>query len=263
MDSDGTVMDTMTIKHERCFGPCFIEVFNIKDNVEDVLNVWNDLNLYTLTRGINRFQGLDKIIEYVKKYGYSFNGYDEFHNWVISTKEFSVKSIEETMKNAVDLTTFNLALIWSKRVNEEIVKLPRSNYFDGVKEILNEAYESCDLVGVSSANPQAVNEEWTSLGLIGYFKFVGCQDKGNKTSIIEQTLVNGYDKNLTVMLGDAVGDLKAAENNGVWFFPIVPKHEVESWKRFREEGLPNLLNGKFDKAYQEILINDFYKTLEN
>lgn len=262
MDSDGTVMDTMTIKHVRCFGPCFLTAFNINTNKEEILKTWNDDNLYTKTRGINRFQGLDKILEYVKQFGYTFDGYDEFHGWVTTTKEYSVNSINKALETCKDPTTFNLALYWSKIVNEEITKLPPASPFEGVEETIKEAKLDCDLVGVSSANAQAVKEEWTRLGFYDDFKEVACQDKGTKSIIIRDTLANGYDKKNTVMLGDAIGDELAAKENGVWFFPIIPGDEVASWKKFRNVGLKRMVEGSFDEAYQQELIDEFYHALE-
>ena len=31
VDSDGCAMDTMDIKHFRCFGPCLVEEWNLND----------------------------------------------------------------------------------------------------------------------------------------------------------------------------------------------------------------------------------------
>jgi len=263
MDSDGTVMDTMTIKHERCFGPCFIEVFGITNHKNEIIKKWDNINLYSKTRGINRFHGLDLILQYVAQYGYTYEGYEEFHNWFMTTNQFSVNSIKKQMETATNLNCFELALEWSRRVNEEIEKLPMSSYFDGVFDAIQTASKSCDLVGVSSANPQAVQFEWNTLGIAKYFSMIACQDKGTKSNIILDSLKNGYEKENTIMLGDAVGDLEAAKNNGVWFFPIIPKHEVECWRIFIKECLPRLINGTFDINYQQALIDDFYRILES
>ena len=262
IDSDGTIMDTMTVKHVNCFGPEFINVYQIKDHVEDILTEWNRANLYSLTRGINRFQGLKEILVYVKKYGYEFSGSDEFFYWVDTTKEFSVNSIKEFMKTASNTNCFELALEWSKRVNESIEKLPPSLAFNGVSEVLNSIVDKVDLVGVSSANEAAVVEEWTRLNLISLFKEVACQNKGNKAHIISESLKQGYKKENTIMLGDALGDLNAALKNGVWFFPIIPGKEETSWVRFYNEALVKLLNNQFDQTYQDLLINQFYDELK-
>lgn len=262
IDSDGTIMDTMTVKHVNCFGPEFINVFNINTHVEEILIEWNRANLYSLTRGINRFQGLKEILIYVKQYGYEFEGSENFFAWVDSTKEFSVNSIKEEMKTSSNNACFELALEWSKRVNESINNLPPSSAFNGVSEILNSIIDKVDLVGVSSANEAAVKEEWTRLNLIDLFKEVACQNKGNKAHIISESLKMGYEKKNTIMLGDALGDLEAAKKNGVWFFPIIPGKEEESWIRFKNEALIRLLSNQFDQNYQDLLIDNFYKELK-
>ena len=56
VDSDGTIMDTMTIKHNSCFGPCFIKVFGIKTNIENILNNWKHTKLKNKNRGKTRLQ---------------------------------------------------------------------------------------------------------------------------------------------------------------------------------------------------------------
>ena len=58
VDSDGCAMDTMDIKHFRCFGPCMVEEWGLEEWATPILNRWNAINLYSGTRGINRFKGL-------------------------------------------------------------------------------------------------------------------------------------------------------------------------------------------------------------
>ena len=58
VDSDGCAVDTMDIKHFRCFGPCMVEEWNLQEWKDAILERWNEINLYSLTRGINRFLGL-------------------------------------------------------------------------------------------------------------------------------------------------------------------------------------------------------------
>ena len=57
VDSDGCAMDTMDIKHFRCFGPCMVKEWNLEPWAKPILQRWNQINLYTMTRGINRFKG--------------------------------------------------------------------------------------------------------------------------------------------------------------------------------------------------------------
>ena len=58
VDSDGCAMNTMDVKHIRCFGPCMVEEWGLEKWQSELLESWNQVNLYTLTRGINRFKGL-------------------------------------------------------------------------------------------------------------------------------------------------------------------------------------------------------------
>ena len=58
VDSDGCAMDTMDVKHFRCFGPCMIREWKLEQWKEETEKRWNDVNLYTMTRGINRFKAL-------------------------------------------------------------------------------------------------------------------------------------------------------------------------------------------------------------
>lgn len=263
IDSDGTIMDTMTVKHENCFGPMFIKAMDVKEHQDEILNHWLNVNLYTLTRGINRFQGFDEICHFIENnYGEKIDGLDEFDAWLKTTKELSMNALNAYRKNVGNDSLFKKAAKWSDMVNASIVSLPPSKPFSGVKEILEKIHDEVDLVGVSSANREAVEEEWTRLHLVGYFRFVACQDKGNKTLIIKNALENGYTPEKTVMLGDALGDLDASKSNSVLFFPIIPKHETESWKRFIDEAYPRLLSGTFDNEYQNTIIQEFLDSLK-
>ena len=77
-----------------------------------------------------------------------------------------------------------------------------------------------------------------------------------------RALSSGYQKENALMLGDSKGDIDAAEKNHIHFFPIIPKHEVESWKEFKAEGLPRLLSNRFDEEYQKSLYEKFYQSLK-
>ena len=55
-------MDTMDIKHIRCFGPCMVDEWELFEWKDAILTRGNDINLYTMTRGINRFKGLAKAL---------------------------------------------------------------------------------------------------------------------------------------------------------------------------------------------------------
>ena len=70
----------------------------------------------------------------------------------------------------------------------------------------------------------------------------------------------GYNKENVLMCGDAPGDLKAAETNEVFYYPILVKKEKDSWQDFINQGFSHLLDGSYDE-YETIKKRDFYKNL--
>ena len=54
VDSDGCAMDTMTYKHELFFGPLAAKEYGVEDK-ETFQKNWENINLYSRTRGVNRF----------------------------------------------------------------------------------------------------------------------------------------------------------------------------------------------------------------
>ena len=59
------------------------------------------------------------------------------------------------------------------------------------------------------------------------------------------------------MVGDAPGDMKAAMDNGVRFYPIIVDAEAFSWERLKNEASKKLFAGEFDDEYQAQLIKEF------
>ena len=55
------------------------------------------------------------------------------------------------------------------------------------------------------------------------------------------------------MVGDAPGDLQAAKNNDVRYYPILVGKEKFSWERLVNEAVPKLMDGTFDEEYQNNL----------
>ena len=59
------------------------------------------------------------------------------------------------------------------------------------------------------------------------------------------------------MIGDALGDLKAAKSNNALFFPVNPGHEEASWERFYKEAIDRFYNGTYKGEYEDKLIDEF------
>lgn len=261
VDSDGCAMDTMEVKHRKCFAPEMIKTWNLQENEEYILNLWYDLNLYTKTRGINRFKGLAETFKIIREKGIEIEDLGSLLNWVDTTNELSNRSL----KNEIEKTnskSLKMALEWSLNVNESIENLPKGDEpFENVKESLETLSKKVDISVVSSANGEALNDEWNRNDLVKYLRALLGQEAGTKQHCIAELKKKGYDVDKILMVGDAPGDLQAAKNNDVKFYPILVNKEGFSWERLVNEAVPKLINGEFDEIYQNQLIDEFNSSL--
>jgi len=266
VDSDGCAMDTMNCKHFHCFGPCMVSEWNLQPWEEKVLVRWNEINLYQMTRGTNRFKGLAQCLTEINEQYTPIAGIDALNHWVATSKALANDALAEAIE-AVPAgegrTCLEKALHWSKAVNEGIVALPEELKvpYAGAREGLAAAHEFADVAVVSSANRDAVDEEWTNHGLLEHVDIVMAQDCGSKAHCISEMLKFGYAPDHVLMVGDAPGDCDAAEANGVWYYPIQVNKEADSWTELRNVGLGKLKDLTYGGAYQETKKKEFLENL--
>lgn len=263
VDSDGCVMDTMDVKHIRCFGPCMVKEWDLHAWQDEILTSWNDVNLYTLTRGINRFKGLAIALKEVDEKYRKVEDVETLIRWAERAKELSNAALEREIAANPQSVSLKKALAWSKSVNEHINALPEDEKlpFQMAKEGLAYAHERADVAVVSSANLDAVLEEWGKHGLLQYVDIVLSQNVGSKAFCIVELLKKGYDKQKVVMCGDAPGDMQAAETNGVEYYPILVKKEKQSWEEFISMGFDKLVDGEYAGAYAQRKKDEFLNNL--
>ncbi len=251
IDSDGCAMNTMDIKHIRCFGPCMVEEWGLSEWREPILERWNEINLYTITRGINRFKALAKMLREINTAYCVIEDVETLEKWVLESPELSNEALEKVlaMKDSVCLQK---TLSWSRKVNESINALSFEDKkpFEGVKEALEYAHQYGDIAILSSANRQAVTQEWELYHLLDHVDIIFTQDDGSKAHCIKELLKKGYDKEHVLMVGDASGDQEAAKRNGVYYYPILVRHEKASWNEFVKQAVGKLMDGSYDGAYQ-------------
>ena len=249
VDSDGCVMDTMNCKHFHCFGPCMVAEWGLEQWKEEILERWNVINLFSMTRGINRFKGLAMALGEINEKYTPIAGIQALQHWADTAPALSNDGVAKAMENADGEAKdiFRKALSWSKAVNAAIVQLDEALKipYEGAKEGLAAAHGFADVAMVSSANRDAVEEEWGKFGLLQHTDIVLAQDIGSKAACIKEMLKFGYDPNKVVMIGDAPGDSDAAEKNGVHYYPILVNQEKESWAEAIAVAFEKLQNGEF------------------
>lgn len=262
IDSDGCAIDTMDIKHIKCFGPCMITEWNLQEWEIPILNRWNEVNLYTITRGINRFKGLALALTEVNEKYKNIDGIDDFVKWTNETKELSNEALEAEIRENYNIC-LKKALDWSKNVNEAINLLSDDEKipFRGVAEGIKEAKKFADIAIVSSANEQAVLDEWKKHNLLENVDIVLTQNIGSKAYCISKLIEKGYRRDNILMVGDALGDYDAAKLNEVLYYPILVKKEKESWKRFHDEVIDKFIKNTYKGKYEETVILEFERNL--
>ena len=264
IDSDGCAFDTMDIKHKECFIPNTINEWDLQAVSKYAREAAEFVNLYSRWRDMNRFPALINVFDLleerleVRKRNFVLPEIDSLREWAAVEKRLSDPSLEKKISESKDPILIK-TLKWSKAVNENVEKIVKGvPPFPFVRDSILKMKETADVAVVSSAPSEGLEREWNEHDLFRYVKLIAGQEMGNKTEILA-SIKDGYDLDKTIMIGDAVNDMKAAKDNGILFYPINPGDEDVSWQRFYEEAFERFLNGTFGGIYEEKLIVEFEK----
>lgn len=262
VDSDGCAMDTMERKHTLCFGPSLVAEWELEHRRDMILSRWNEINLYSTTRGINRFEGLAMILREISESGYEIPGLDDLLQWISSGKVLNNRTLQVEI-DKTDSICLKKALHWSNEVNRQVALLQKEDRhpFEHVQHALARAHRYADVAVISNAPLEIVLEEWDMYGLLEHTDIVLAEDCGSKEYCIGQLLEMGYPCDHVLLCGDAYDDLCAAERNGVFFYPMLARHENECWIEFACDGLEHLRSGTYAGAYQQEKIELFLNSL--
>ncbi len=265
IDSDGCVFDSMELKHKECFIPHIINYYDLQAISKYAREAAEFVNLYSKSRGINRFPALVETLEWLQKRpevlarGVKVEIPESLAQWIKEETKLGNPALEKKVAETDD-EALKKALAWSKAVNDTVAGMVRGvPPFPMVRESLEKLSSHADMV-VCSATPNAALEaEWEEHDLRKFVEAICGQEAGSK----KETLSNStkYGPNKTLMIGDAPGDYKAAVANNTLFYPINPGDEDASWQRFHDEAIDKFLNGTFAGDYQKALLEEFDRYL--
>jgi phosphoglycolate phosphatase-like HAD superfamily hydrolase len=263
IDSDGCVFDTMEIKHKECFCPNFVKYWGMQSISKYARETWEFVNLYSVHRGCNRFLALIETLKLlndrieVKKRNFELPQISILDEWTKTETRLGNPALERYAREIND-TVLNKALSWSKAVNEDIESMvfgiPPFLY---VRESLIKLKEKSDVAVVSQTPVEALEREWKENKIDTFINIIAGQEQGTKSDHLKFAAKGKYKDTKILMIGDAMGDLKAASENDVLFYPVIPGREEQSWERFLNEGLDRFFNETFFGEYQESLIKEF------
>jgi phosphoglycolate phosphatase-like HAD superfamily hydrolase len=255
IDSDGCVFDTMEVKHKECFIPNIVKYFELAAIAKYAREVAEFVNLYSRWRGINRFPGLVLTLDLladraeVRRRNFRLPGVPGLRHWIGRETALGNPALRAEVERTDD-PDLVVTLEWSEAVNRAIAEVVHNvPPFPFVRDSLAQIDDRADVLVCSATPTEAVVREWTEQGIASHANAIAGQELGSKRDQLALTAVGRYDPDRILMLGDAPGDLKAAESHGILFYPILPGLEDESWERFHAEALPRFFAGEYTADY--------------
>lgn len=268
IDSDGCVFDSMEIKHKECFCPNFINRFDLQAGARYAREIWEFVNLYSSTRGINRFKALLRAAELMATHPELVRrdvappSFPALGEWVTRENKLGNPQLKEevTRTGSAELER---VLRWSEDVNASVEQIVRNvPPFPGVRETLERLGPDADTVVVSQTPYEALVREWNDNNITSFAALIAGQEHGTKSDHLSAAAGgNRYPSDHILMIGDAPGDRSAARAVNALFYPIVPGHEETSWERLVDEGLERFFSGRFAGQYEDELMDDFVAAL--
>ena len=266
IDSDGCVFDSMEIKHKECFTPMFVKHHKLQAVSKYAREVWDFVNLYSKTRGANRFPALVRALNLlrerseVKARKVNVPSYPALEDWIKRESKLGNATLAAEVEGGnEDLSHIK---IWSDAINEQVSDIVHGvPPFPLLQDTLDKSLNKADMMVISQTPCDALEREWAEHDISKYVEIIAGQEMGTKTEHLQYSAVNKYDSNKILMIGDAPGDHKAAKDNEVLFYPIIPGNEEHSWERLYTEALDRFFAGTYEGAYEEKLFSEFDNSL--
>ena len=262
IDSDGCVFDSMEIKHKECFAPMFIKHFSLQPVSKYAREVWEFVNLYSRTRGCNRFHAVLRALNLLRRRrevqtrGVEVPSFPALEEWVRRESQLGNVTLDAEVTGGND--ALGAIQTWSHAVNAAVADIVQGvPAFPLVPESLAKGNVTADCMVISQTPLEALEREWTETGLRDLVAMVAGQEMGTKTQHLEFAANGKYAPEKIMMIGDAPGDQEAARSNDALFFPIIPGREEASWARLHDEGLERFFGGTFAGDYQRELVCEF------
>jgi phosphoglycolate phosphatase-like HAD superfamily hydrolase len=263
IDSDGCVFDTMEMKQMQCFCPAVIQHFQLHAISDYVEEAWRFVTLYSRQRGVNRFVALVETIKLLKQhpqigpYRDILPDLEPLVSWISKEPKLgnpALKSYAATVQNPIVDET----LKWSLDANDRMIRnIGHTQPFAGVRTAFQAMQSHADIAVISQCSEVVLEREWNDHRMDNWVRGIAGQEYGSKSEQLSVMAGGQYPLDHMMMIGDAPGDMTAALNNGVLFYPIIPGEENMSWKRFEATALDRFLQEQYAGDYQDSLIREY------
>lgn len=269
IDSDGCVYDTMGVKQRDFFHPLIVTFWGLELIEKEVREVAEFVNLYSKWRGSNRFKALLKTFELLHQYpGLSDSKVklpplEALKKYCNSGLALGNPTLKNELEKRAD-RDLERVYEWSCAVTAAIDEgMDSITPFEMVRENIERIHKSSDIVVLSQTPEDALVKDWEEHNLAQYVNLIAGQELGSKVEHLRLATDGRYAKERVLLIGDAPGDMNAAGEVGVSFYPICPGREVESWTRFYEEAYPKFQEGSYKGNYENELIKGYQQLLSD
>ena len=266
IDSDGCAFNSMEVKHNDGFSVSLIKHFGLAGISRQVHQVWDFVNLYSKTRGINRFKSIVLVCDFLKELpkvqssGVVVPNFSYLRDWIKNETSLGNPALAAKIDSSTRAEKKELeqVMAWSLGVNDMIEQVVHNlPPFPGVRDSLQKLHGKADVLVVSATPYEALKREWDEHEITAYVALIAGQEMGSKTEHLTISASDRYPSERILMVGDSPGDLKAAQSVDALFFPINPGEEELSWQSFLKEGIDKFFSGKFAGDYQQELIQKY------
>lgn len=266
IDSDGCVFDSMEIKQKECFIPNNIKYWNLQAVSKYARIASEFVNLYSVWRGANRFPALVKVFDLledwpeVQKRKVEIPKAQPLRDWIDREPKLGNPALIAEVERTGD-PVMKQTLAWSNAVNASVKDIVYGvPPFPLVRESLEKITKWADIIVCSGTPGEALVREWEENNIQDFPRVIAGQEMGKKKDHLA-LVKDKYPAGHVLMIGDAPGDQKAANANGLPFFPINPGHEEASWELFYNDVTDHFKAGTYAGEFEAKLVAEFNKLL--
>ena len=206
IDSDGCVFNSMEVKHNDCFSVNLVKHFGLASLSRQVHQAWDFVNLYSKTRGTNRFKAILLVCDFlremplVQKMGVAVPELSHLREWSETETKLGNPGLQAAIDNATGerLDELSQVMAWSLGVNESVAEIVYNlPPFPGVRETLQRLQSKSDVIVVSATPDEALIREWAEHEIDAYVALIAGQEMGTKTEHLTITTKDRYPKTMS------------------------------------------------------------------
>jgi phosphoglycolate phosphatase-like HAD superfamily hydrolase len=267
IDSDGCVFDSMGVKQRNHFVPFIIRWWGLEAVAPIVRRHIEHINLFSPTRGGNRFPNLILLFEALarepalQQRGIALPDLTALRRYCASGQPLGNATLEREAARTRDSELLRV-LDWSRALSHDIdTRMEPVPPFAWARRSLERIARGSDRVVISQTPEVALRREWQQHGLDRLVPCLAGQEQGSKAQQLQRANGGRYAPARVLMIGDARGDQVAAEACGALFYPILPGQEEAAWRLFHDEAYDRFLAGTYAGAYADELLQRFHEIL--